>query len=68
MAAKDNVSAGLATTINGAQSNRSRTSSLPKPEEGLRLIHAFVGIRDPELREAIVKFVEELTKAQQGGL
>lgn len=33
------------------------------PEEGARLIRAFVGVKSPELRAAIVAFVEKLAKA-----
>ena len=39
--------------------------SLPKPEEGLRLVHAFDGVRHPALREAIIKFLEELSTIQK---
>ena len=65
MAAKDTFSAGAAAAISGAQSNRSRARSLPEPEEGLRLMHAFVVIESADLREAVVKFVEELSKTQR---
>jgi hypothetical protein len=64
MAAKDTFSAGAAAAIGGVQSNRSRIRSLPKPEEGLRLMHAFVAIDSAALREAVVKFVEVLSKTQ----
>jgi len=67
MAVRDNVSAGPATAINRAESSRSGPPPLPKPEQGLRLIHAFVGIREDDLREAIVRFVEELSTAQKNG-
>ena len=33
------------------------------PEEGLKLVHAFVGIRNPALREVILNFIMELAKA-----
>jgi hypothetical protein len=32
------------------------------PDEGARLIRAFVAVRDLELRNAIVKLVEDLAK------
>lgn len=35
--------------------------SLPKPEEGHRLISAFFGIREPALRKAIIEFVGALS-------
>ena len=38
-----------------------RGSSLPKPEEGLRLVRAFHGVRHAALRETIIKFIEELS-------
>ena len=67
MAAKNTFSVGTAAAISGVQSNRSRNTSLPKPEEGLRLMHAFVAIRRADLREAVVKFVEDLAKTQKEG-
>ena len=67
MAANDTFSAGAATAISGAQGNRSGIGSLPKPEEGLRLMHAFITIESVDLREAVVKFVEELSKTQSDG-
>lgn len=54
-----------------AGSDRSRQSSTktnptknptPTPEEGLRLVRAFVRVRDQALREEILKFVEELSR------
>ncbi len=32
----------------------------PTPEEGARLIRAFVAVKDPRVREAILAFVEKL--------
>lgn len=32
-------------------------------EEGLTLVKAFVSIRNPALRQALVKFIEEMAKA-----
>ena len=43
-------------------------SSPPKPEEGLRLVHAFHDIKQVALREAIIKFVTELSTLQQDEL
>jgi hypothetical protein len=65
MAAKDTLSAGAAAAIRGVQSNSSRIRSLPKPQEGLRLMHAFVGIESADLRDAVVKFVENLSRTQR---
>jgi hypothetical protein len=64
MTVKDRVSAGPATSIKRAASNLSGTFSLPTPEQGIRLIHAFVRIREDGVREAIIKFVEDLSKVQ----
>ncbi len=43
-------------------------SSPPKPEEGLRLVHAFHDIKQVALREAIIKFVTELSTLQKDEL
>src|SRR5271166_873506 len=32
---------------------------LISPEEGVKLVHAFVGIRNPALREVILNFIKE---------
>jgi hypothetical protein len=32
----------------------------PNPEEGLRLVRAFLRIKNPTLREAVIHFVEDL--------
>ncbi len=48
-------------SIDGSQLDRSGPSSRSKPEEGHRLMRAFVSIRQAALREAIVKFVDELS-------
>lgn len=39
----------------------------PAPGEGVRLVHAFYGVKDAALREAIIKLVEELSTIQKGG-
>jgi hypothetical protein len=33
--------------------------SLRDPEEGRRLVHAFLSIRQPAIRQAIIEYVEE---------
>jgi hypothetical protein len=40
-------------------------ASRAKPEEGLRLVHAFLKISSPRLREALIKFVEDLAKLEE---
>ena len=41
---------------------------LPEPEVGLRLMRAFLSIRNEALREAIIRFVEELSMAPDKGI
>jgi hypothetical protein len=38
-------------------------SSKPSPEDGVRLMRAFVNVRQPALREAIIDFVAKLAPA-----
>jgi hypothetical protein len=40
--------------------NRSPEISAISPEEGLRLVKAFIKIPDSAMRDAIVKFIEEI--------
>ena len=49
----------LDARIKFRQSDRSSN-----PEEGLRLISSFLSISQPDLREAIIKLVTELSTAQ----
>ena len=46
-----------------ALSYEARSVSRPDPEEGLRLIGAFLAVRQPAVRQAIVTLVSELQKA-----
>jgi hypothetical protein len=46
------------------QVDRVRKTSLPSPEEGRRLIQAFVRIERPDLREEILNFVTEMLGVQ----
>ena len=46
------------------QSDRPWKSTPPSPEEGCRLIHAFLCIEREEDREEIIKFVEEKLRVQ----
>jgi hypothetical protein len=43
------------------QGNRAGASSRPTPEDGLRLIHAFMDIKEAAIREAIIRFITELS-------
>ena len=47
---------------------RSRNRVWPKPDEGLRLMHAFLDIEQPEVREAVIKYVEEQSRLQKRSL
>ena len=64
MAKKDAFSTGpSASFINhGSQRKRAGTPSRPTPEDGHRLIYAFMEIKQVALREAIIQFVTELSK------
>jgi hypothetical protein len=39
--------------------------SRPEPEEGLRLMHAFLKMSNPRLREVLIKFVEDLANLDE---
>jgi len=68
MAKKDAYSTGNDNvSAHDEQGDRTAISSRPKPEEGLRLMHAFLDIRQPEVRDAIIKFVAELSRLQKNG-
>ena len=61
-------SGGAGAFPKGGKRDAPRDSSPPKPEEGLRLVRAFYGVRHAALREAIIKFVEELSAIQKNQL
>jgi hypothetical protein len=64
----ETCSAGLADapTIDG-QRQRSGDSARPNPEEGHRLMRAFLSIEQAALRERIVNFVMELSAMHDNG-
>jgi hypothetical protein len=69
MAKEDAFSIGAADApLNGGRRDASASLSPPKPEEGVRLVHAFHGIKHAALREAIIKFVTELSTIQKDRL
>ena len=69
MAKEDAFSSGSARApLNGGTRETPRNITQPNPEEGVRLVHAFHGIRHAALREAIIKFVTELSTIQKDGL
>lgn len=49
------------TSVKPDQSEAVRRSGWPDPQEGFRLTHAFLNVREPSLRDAIVKLVAELS-------
>jgi len=49
----------------GGQRNSPGTASRPTPEDGLRLIHAFMEVKQTALREALIQFVVELSKLRE---
>ena len=44
------------------QIERAESSSRPTPEDGRRLIHAFMDVKQVALREALIRLVTELSK------
>ena len=68
MAKKDAHSTGNDNALaQGEHDDRTGSPSWPRPEEGLRLMHAFLEIRQSELRDTIIKFVTELSRLQKNG-
>ena len=49
------------------QRGATRIPSAASPEEGLRLVSAFVRVERSELREAIISYIEEILRRQGGG-
>jgi hypothetical protein len=39
--------------------------SSPSPEEGRRLVVAFMGIKDSEVREALIRLLERMSRAYE---
>jgi hypothetical protein len=64
MVKKETLSAGPGGAwVKPLQSEWAGNSSRPKPEEGVRLIHAFRSIKQAALREAIIgQSYQSLTK------
>jgi hypothetical protein len=50
------------TSLKSRQTDPARGFSLSDPEEGRRLMRVFFGIKQPALRQAIIKIVMELSK------
>ncbi len=66
MAKKEAFSTGTVdTSAHAEQGDPSGNSPWPKPEEGLRLMHAFFDIKQGEVREAIIGYVEEQSRLQK---
>ena len=51
----------------GAPTDTTRDLSRPAPEEGVRLMRAFMSVRQQALREAIIEFVAKLSKDESEG-
>jgi hypothetical protein len=67
MARNEAFSTSLAdASVDGGQVDRAGASARPKPEDGLRLMHAFLSIQHAALREAVIKFVTELSTLHGG--
>ena len=63
---KEAFSTGTAaTSAHAEEGDPLESSSWPKPEEGFRLTHAFLGIQQAEVRETIIKYVEEQSGLQK---
>jgi hypothetical protein len=56
------IGPGYAPIKGGGQRNRSGIYSRPTPEEGRRLVHAFMDIKQIALREAVIQLVTDLSK------
>jgi hypothetical protein len=50
-----------ATSARTRATEKTRPNLVASPEEGARLIRAFVGVRNPRVRKAIIAFVENLS-------
>jgi len=69
MAKKETLSTGPGgAAVNPGKSDWGGNSSRATPEEGVRLIHAFMGTKQPVLREAIITFVVALSEPYENGL
>jgi hypothetical protein len=55
-----------AADVGGEQSRPTGEISRSHPEEGHRLMRAFLRITEAHLREALVAFVEELARSTRG--
>lgn len=68
MAKKITRSSGASDQSINVEGQRSRagTSSRPTIEDGLRLIHAFMHIKEAALREAVIRLVTEISSLSDG--
>jgi len=62
MAKKEPFSIGPSDARIKGGGQRNPAGASPTPEDGRRLIHAFIGVRQPALREAVIRLVTELSK------
>ncbi len=62
MARKETLSVGRGkASVDGGQRDFAGVHSRPDPEEGRRLLRAFLNIREAALREAVIALVTELS-------
>ncbi len=56
-----------ADAVRNAPVDRGPKARPPSPEEGLRLMQAFLRVRRPDLRAQIINFVADILKVQDEG-
>jgi hypothetical protein len=67
MARKETFPVGQAkASVDGAERDFAGDHSRPDPEEGRRLMRAFVNIREAALRKALIALVTELSTLHDG--
>ena len=67
MARKETLSVGQAkASVDGGQRDFPGDHSRPDPEEGRRLMRAFLNIREAALREALIALVTEISTLHDG--
>jgi hypothetical protein len=61
---RNSLTPAAEAVADGRQSSHLAETPRPTPEDGHRLMRAFLTIKDTRLREALVTFVEELSQRQ----
>jgi hypothetical protein len=62
MAWNETFSEDASNAVANSTFDRAQDSSRPAPEDGARLLRAFVNIRQPALREAIIELVTRMSE------